>query len=174
MTGLQNECDKIIQDITAVQTSCSSTYMQTQLNALISIANGMTIGQRLSDMSGLQNVYDNLYSASMSYSNLIKDLNNISQYSNAFTSGTTHDAFANIFGGILDGGASVNGFIGFVQYGGTDSSATTNYMYTINNVFADNSIQNPISHSKTLFFASALTQIFNGCDSSSKPIDNHF
>jgi hypothetical protein len=175
MTGLQQACDKIIQDIASCQSDCTATAICTELNNLISIANGMTIGQRLSDMSGLQACYDSLYGSQQCYLNLIKDLDGIKQYSNAFTTGGTHDAFMKIFGGTLsDGSTKVNGFLAYVNYGGVDSPSTTNYIYSINNIFAEVTIQNPLDPSKNLFYTSALTQIFGGCSSSSNPLNNHY
>jgi hypothetical protein len=174
MTGLQSACDKIIQDITAVQTSCDSTYIQTQMLNLMDIARSMTIGQRLSDLSALQTCYDNIFGSQQAYMNLIHDLNNITQYSNAFTTGGTHDCFMNIFGGTLDSGVHVNGFIGYVQYGGNDSPSTVNFIYSINNVFSDYSMQNPLNPAQKLNYVSGFTQIMNGCNSGVKPLDNHY
>jgi hypothetical protein len=103
MTGLRDACDKIIQDIAACQNQCSSDFIVTQLNSIMTIARSMTIGQRLSDLSGLQSAYDALYGSQAAYLNLIKDLQNIQQYMNAFPSGGTHDAFVGIFGDGVQG-----------------------------------------------------------------------
>jgi hypothetical protein len=174
MSGLQQACDKIIQDITSVQQSCDGGYIATQLNNLIDIAKSMSIGQRLSDISALQTVYDNIYSGQATYINLIKDLQGIQQYANAFTSGGTHDAFCKIFGGTLDDQTKVLGFISYVQNGGVESPSSTNFIYSINNVFADYSMPNPLNPKQTLYYVSAFNQIINGCDSSVHPLDNHY
>lgn len=177
LTDVETVCNNLINDIKACLQSGTAEYITTQINTLINISMNMTIGERISDMSGIQAAYDNLFGSQSAFSALLKDLNNLKSNSVLFHSGdASYDAMIWIFGGQIYDLQVTDQNLGFIAYIERKGSTTEsiNYIYSIENVFADMQIQSAVSSSDYYTYTSALNQIMNGCDTATKANTEHY
>ncbi len=179
MSYLQNLCETILQDIANCKSSTDANYISTQINNIVSVAQNMSIGQRISDISSLQTAYDNFLNSQIGYATLIKDLNSLKPYQSwTWNDPNVDKAFAMIFtGSYIDGGETkviTQGFLSYVNYKGVDNPNTFDYLFSINNIFSDVTIKATLADTDDIHLLSGMNQLIVGCNSSSEPLTNHY
>lgn len=129
----------------------------------------MTIGERLSDISALQEAYENISSSQIIFTQLMKDVTSLSEYSNIFGQTDAGSAYIWIFGGDTITDPTKQGWVNYVYYKGTnDHYSTESLLYSIGNIF-QNQTKIKIAEGDTLVnFICAIDQIVSGCNSSSQ------
>jgi hypothetical protein len=159
---VQTKISKILQELATLQQQNDEWFLN-QFNHLVEISRTLPIGQRLSDLQPLQEVYDAFYDAQNNFGSLITDLNSIEGYKDIITTADAQSAFVYIFG---DGNYN-HGWLGAITFGGENPGILSNYEFTPYNVFVD---QNITQTGKTQIYISAISQVFEGCSESGKPI----
>ena len=174
LDDLVSNCNKIIQDINSAITNCNGSYISTQINELIEISRNMTIGQRLNDISALQAAYENLTGSQAAFTQLMKDVNSLSDFGKIFAEGSdAQKAYIWIFGDLSSSDQTLQGWINYVYYKGLISHTSLDSLqFSIGNVFANQ--KGIVVISEQVNFICAIDQLISGCNSSSQPDLNHY
>ena len=151
-----SECENIQKIIAECKDKCSSEVVLQYIDKIIACAKEMIIGQRLTDISELQNAYDGLYQSEMCFSSLITSLEQLSKSRTLIQSDTSGiEIWNKIF-------VNQDSVMNYLRFKGESTGTPQDFKYSIYNLFS-NYTSDFGTNTKNTYY-STIQQILCGCD----------